>query len=614
MTPPNAHPARPLLTTTRSASSPVLTAERPAWRDRRAAHPLFVVTCAWLLAAAFAFYRADEVHRRVVSDAILASRPEVVELAARLDRLAAQTPIPAWRAQLDGFGATVRGAHPGLTAKAPTPAAPATGKVQLASHRLHGRTALVPRQRRILLVGASSMEFYLGAELERSLEEFRGVEVRRFAKLGTGLARPDLFDWPKAIAALSADFKPDVVIAQFGGNEAQPIQTADGAFLPFGTRAWDAEYRRRVATLVEQVRRSGARMVLLGVQITRHRKISRQFGAVNDLIREESGRRGADFIPTWDLGADAAGGPRATIELEGETHPLYLRDGVHYSRPGARWLVARLSHRLEALLELTPEDPAVATVRWLEHRSRLRGKVVRSLVWMPQKATLDGERPAALLLLHGAGGGPSDFAVHAHGLLRAFAGSRRVAVIAPDGEAHGWYVDSFRVPGARIASYLVDELMPHLTARLGVSAQRSVAGISMGGNAAVVLALRRPELFAAASAMSGAVDLSEAHTRAALIERLGPYAGNEESWQRWSAVHVGAARPGAALAVPVLLTVGRADRWAPANRRLYEVLSLHGSSVDLEVLNGGHDWTHWTEVLPRHLEWHARMLGRPAPN
>ncbi len=81
------------------------------------------------------------------------------------------------------------------------------------------------------------MQFYLGSELERRLERYRQVELHRFGKLGTGLARPDNFDWSKHITSLLEGFKPHIVIGQFGGNDGQPLQQRDGTLVLYGTAA-----------------------------------------------------------------------------------------------------------------------------------------------------------------------------------------------------------------------------------------------------------------------------------------------------------------------------------------------------------------------------------------
>jgi len=55
----------------------------------------------------------------------------------------------------------------------------------------------------------------------------RGLPGRRHPSLRQArhrLARPDVFDWPKYLPELIEGFKPTVVIGQFGGNDAQPLE------------------------------------------------------------------------------------------------------------------------------------------------------------------------------------------------------------------------------------------------------------------------------------------------------------------------------------------------------------------------------------------------------
>ena len=99
---------------------------------------------------------------------------------------------------------------------------------------------VAPAPRRVLLVGASSIQTDLGRALERRIEDELGVEVLRHGRHSTGMARPDYFDWNARALELSADFRPDLVIAQFGGNDGQGLTDRDTgrAVAPFFTDAW----------------------------------------------------------------------------------------------------------------------------------------------------------------------------------------------------------------------------------------------------------------------------------------------------------------------------------------------------------------------------------------
>ena len=130
----------------------------------------------------------------------------------------------------------------------------------------------------------------------------------------------------------------------------------------------------------------------------------------------------------------------------------------------------------------------------------------------------------------------------------------------------------------------------------------------------MVLSLKHPGTFLSASALSGAVDLSQATDRPALIDRLGPFEKNKEAWLANSALHVVRKAGSAAKALPVLLTVGLEDRWAPANRALAAALKDVGAPSELRESPGGHNWAVWAQVLQAHIEWHAqKLLASPKP-
>ena len=135
----------------------------------------------------------------------------------------------------------------------------------------------------------------------------------------------------------------------------------------------------------------------------------------------------------------------------------------------------------------------------------------------------------------------------------------------------------------------------------------------MGGNAALVLALRNPGVFSAVSSLSGAVNLAEARTQPALIERLGPYAENVAEWEANSALQLVSVQAKVARTLPIRLSVGRADRWASANHELHEALKAAGNEPLFDETEGMHSWAHWVSVLPGHVAWQAQQL-RAAPS
>ena len=73
------------------------------------------------------------------------------------------------------------------------------------------------------------------AARSQALQEGNGKtferEVYLHAKLGTGLSRPDVYNWFDVTQELIEEYKPDMVIAQFVGNDCQTLVTPDGVKL-----------------------------------------------------------------------------------------------------------------------------------------------------------------------------------------------------------------------------------------------------------------------------------------------------------------------------------------------------------------------------------------------
>src|SRR5262249_55451104 len=96
---------------------------------------------------------------------------------------------------------------------APSPVAPAAPPP--ASGGTVAATVSPPTLRRVLIIGASSIQFDLGIALEQQLEE-RGVVVKRYGRAATGLTQPEIVDWPAKLETLLDAFPADAVLINFG--------------------------------------------------------------------------------------------------------------------------------------------------------------------------------------------------------------------------------------------------------------------------------------------------------------------------------------------------------------------------------------------------------------
>ena len=225
---------------------------------------------------------------------------------------------------------------------------------------------IVPAPRRVMVVGASSIQFGLGRALERWIERFQGVTVMRYGLHSTGLARPDYFDWHAKARDMKDEFQPDLVIAQFGGNDGQGLTDRDtgGAVAPLFTDAWDEVYGARVEAFVQIFADDDVPVVILGMPAMRSAYHQRKMARINQVTEAACARAGAWFVDTFAMTADAAGNFVARAEVEGRMRVIRASDGMHLNSHGAELVTAGILDAVDDWFAFTlPEAPADAAVR-----------------------------------------------------------------------------------------------------------------------------------------------------------------------------------------------------------------------------------------------------------
>lgn len=528
------------------------------------------------------------------------------QAADRVAALADQAGVSSLREQAESLRRALYGVSeaPPLESGVNTPAKDAP-EVALASPTAHESA---PRPTRALVIGASSIQFALGQALEQQLANYENLTVRRMGKASTGLSRPDAFNWPARLEQLLDEHTPDLVIVNFGGNDAQNIPLPNKQRADFGTAAWDTLYGQRVSEFVARIRARGAQAVVIGMPIMRSPKFSQSMLRLNAVTASATRAAGGIYLDQWDLSALPDGSYREYVPEGSKQRAMRLEDGIHYTDAGGRYVVARLLPRLERHVRLVSKDATLGVLERHTYSSASLNKRASYLAWLPRVRS--GERVPLLVLLHGADSSPDEVAEHLHASLASAAQAERIAIVAPDGGAASWWLDSPVLPESRYASSIAKDLISDVRAHLPVNDARGVVGISMGGNGALLLALAHPGTFRSASSVSGAVDLTLAGDRPALRERLGPLDRERARWEGQSALHLLARQPESAQGVALRLSCGTKDRWLEANRALHaRAEAAHVRHDYDETADAGHDWSYWSTILPAHVSWHARALA-----
>ena len=253
-------------------------------------------------------------------------------------------------------------------------------------------------------------------------------------------------------------------------------------------------------------------------------------------------------------------------------------------------------------------------------------KPVPVRLWLP--TSFDEARPGSLPLLvflHDGYGSEKSFS--GRKLDRILDGMIARGEVPPmvvaSPRTFGTYNSNDRLGKARAYDFLVDVLVPELLSRFPQlrrdRAGRGLTGISMGAYGSLKIALRRPELYGAVSALSPWVeDLSfEFQKTQSFFLRLtlGRVFGKtaETSTLRSESLFVILASATAPRAdrPRLLLVAGNAETWVVNGNvgRLERALDAAGIPFESRARSGGHDWDFWRESFPEIVRFHSAAFG-----
>ena len=178
------------------------------------------------------------------------------------------------------------------------------------------------------------------------------------------------------------------------------------------------------------------------------------------------------------------------------------------------------------------------------------------------------------------------------------------------GVGAGFYLDATQAPWSthyRMHDYVVHELPAWVEANFPASDARGIAGHSMGGHGALVLALRNPGRYRSVSAFSPIV----APTQVPWGEKaFSAYLGDDrDAWREWDACALIA---DARERLPLLVDQGLADEFLENQLRpelLREACEAAGHPLELRLQPGyDHSYYFIASFIGEHLAHHAEML------
>jgi hypothetical protein len=208
--------------------------------------------------------------------------------------------------------------------------------------------------------GESILSFIGASQTVRSVS---GVD----GQIATGLARPEIFNWPAHLKEVTDSLHPRVIVLTIGSNDDQSLTGAPGGGTvgPFGSAEWEAEYRRRVGGLMDQVVSSGQMLVWIGVPPIRNFDRSEQhYKVLNEIYKSEAAKRPGRvlYVDIYSMFLDPGGGYADYLPSEsGEQIKVRADDGIHFTRAGGNRIAGKVIETLDHTFDLRSQSATTPT-------------------------------------------------------------------------------------------------------------------------------------------------------------------------------------------------------------------------------------------------------------
>lgn len=224
---------------------------------------------------------------------------------------------------------------------------------------------------------------------------------------------------------------------------------------------------------------------------------------------------------------------------------------------------------------------------------------------MPYRAFLPahiepGSKLPVVYLLHGGNGSFRDWSNDS--TVSNYA-AKGIILVMPEGE-FSYYMNAAEKPGDRFEDYIFGDLISDVESRFPAANtrdKRAVIGISMGGFAAIKIALTRPEIFSFVGALSPAVDITH---RRFNPRRWGEWLRVRTIFGPWGSDARQSRDPVALVQIAdptrtpyMYVTAGQNEPLLKPDRAFEERLTALHFRHEFRTKPGGHDWNEWNSQI-----------------
>jgi lysophospholipase L1-like esterase len=188
---------------------------------------------------------------------------------------------------------------------------------------------------RTLVIG-DSLGIDLGDALVDDLANTGVVSATLDGEVGTGLTRPDYYNWPAELQTDLPKYKPQVVVIMIGANDGQDLPGPPD--VPFNSASWLATYTQRVQSFMQEAASGGAKVVWVGMPPMENPGLSSNIGVLDGIYQTEAAQLGVTYVSSAAVIGTSSGGYTAYLQSGGQEVNVREPDGIHIAPGGAELL------------------------------------------------------------------------------------------------------------------------------------------------------------------------------------------------------------------------------------------------------------------------------------
>lgn len=202
---------------------------------------------------------------------------------------------------------------------------------------------------RVLVIG-DSLGIDLGNTLVNDLGGTGVVQATLDGQVGTGLTRPDYYNWPAELQSDLPKYQPQVVVIMVGANDPQDFPGPPD--VAYGTAPWDAAYSQRVASFIQAAGSGGAKVVWVGMPPMQNLALSAKVQALDAIYQAQAAAAGAIYVSSWTVLGTPQGQFTPYLVSNGQEVNVREPDGTHIAPGGAEILSQAVIGTLRAQLHI----------------------------------------------------------------------------------------------------------------------------------------------------------------------------------------------------------------------------------------------------------------------